>query len=201
MDKQSRGAPLNQFALRIRRMSSLAGVPGRGLKPALRTLSPRDRVCTSSCTASAARWAAAAQAGSSGACGGCQQLHGRWRAAAARLAPGGAGDGGSGTGGQRRRRRRWAAAVQRWRAAAARAAVGGSGAGRQQRRGRGGWWQRRGRWQAAAAQAAGGSGAGDGGHGQAAAVLGARASNDAGEAGPWLEPWPRTPINEVVCWT
>ena len=49
-------------------------------------------------------------------------------------------------------------------------------------------------------QAAGGSGAGDGGHGQAVAVLGARASN-AGEAGPWLEPWPRTPINEVVCWT
>ena len=48
MDEQSRIAPLNQFALRIRRMSSLAGVPGRGLEPAPRTLSPRDRVIETS---------------------------------------------------------------------------------------------------------------------------------------------------------
>ena len=40
--EQSRGAPaLKQLALRIRKRSTLASVPGRGLEPAPRTLSPR----------------------------------------------------------------------------------------------------------------------------------------------------------------
>ena len=47
---------ISSIALRIWQRSTLvASVPGRGLEPAPRTLSPRDRVCTSSSSASVIR--------------------------------------------------------------------------------------------------------------------------------------------------